>query len=983
MINRFKKLNMGLCLFLLSTVTWSVPSLEASSNTGSYNNTYTEKVEEVHYNWGQSSPGPGIPADNFYAVFDQSRTFDGQEYFIQTQIDDRVHVELDGKTVIDRQKNGAYYIDRAVLGKLSGDHSIITTAYDAGGKATAYSDIVPFNSWLAYYYNNKDLKGSPINARTIAPNADGDLVDDFSTPVSKVSKDNFSVRYDTYKHLKAGDYVIRARADDGVRVFVDGKKVLDRWTLSSYREDAVKIHINDNNGSDIHQVEVQYFDNTSANKLSVSIEPYGSQLTTTSGWIGEIYPNENLTGTPVIIGGTNALNKIDGLDFNWRYGSPARNIPNDHYSAVFMKNIVLGTGSYVNFQVKADDGVRLYVDGKLVIDSWKISAMGLREKLYYLNKGQHTIKLAYYEHTGAAGLSFKMDNVFTQKAGAVHYNWGQSSPGPGIPADNFYAVFDQSRTFDGQEYFIQTQIDDRVHVELDGKTVIDRQKNGAYYIDRAVLGKLSGDHSIITTAYDAGGKATAYSDIVPFNSWLAYYYNNKDLKGSPVNARTIAPNAAGDLVEDNGYGSPIEKVAIDNFSARYVTYKHLKSGVYNITAGADDGIRVFIDGKEVLNRWTLSGYRQNTATVSLNNINGSDIHQIEVQYFEGTGFSKVTFSIVKAPVAASYKDLDLRKPSKVTATVINNYIKSRHPESPLVGYGQAFIDAQSMYGVNALYLVAHSIWESGWGKSNLAIYKHNLFGYGAYDSCPFECAYYFPSFNESIKYTAYKVRTQYLNADGKYYGGSPSLIGMNKYYATDPNWANGISSIMESIYPYNHLEYDDLIPSPIKGSAPPTPGTEIPAGQPRPPEEPTFVQYPNGIVGVTTATSLNFRKTPDSSSSANIIKTLPYNTKVAVLGENSNGWYKVNVNGTEGWVYGDYLSIMNLLKVVNVDTTLNVRQSAPYGNVLTSLKNNTLVSGILSGDKLVTESHSGTTWYKIKVSNMTGWVSGDYIKVQK
>ena len=97
-------------------------------------------------------------------------------------------------------------------------------------------------------------------------------------------------------------------------------------------------------------------------------------------------------------------------------------------------------------------------------------------------------------------------------------------------------------------------------------------------------------------------------------------------------------------------------------------------------------------------------------------------------------------------------------PSNVTAQEIDNYIQRFHPDSPLVGIGQDFIKAQNEYGVNALYLAAHAILESGYGKSEIAYRKHNLFGLRAYDRDPFAYAKYLPSYGLSISYNADYVK---------------------------------------------------------------------------------------------------------------------------------------------------------------------------------------------------------------------------------
>ncbi|PNB76893.1 peptide-binding protein, partial [Pseudomonas sp. FW305-BF6] len=69
----------------------------------------------------------------------------------------------------------------------------------------------------------------------------------------------------------------------------------------------------------------------------------------------------------------------------------------------------------------------------------------------------------------------------------------------------------------------------------------------------------------------------------------------------------------------------------------------------------------------------------------------------------------------------TYQFVDLRTQSSVTAKQINDYIAAyvnlKGKKSVLTGQGQLFIDAGKQYGVNALYLAAHAIHESGYGTS--------------------------------------------------------------------------------------------------------------------------------------------------------------------------------------------------------------------------------------------------------------------------
>ncbi|PFJ18107.1 N-acetylmuramoyl-L-alanine amidase [Bacillus cereus] len=157
-------------------------------------------------------------------------------------------------------------------------------------------------------------------------------------------------------------------------------------------------------------------------------------------------------------------------------------------------------------------------------------------------------------------------------------------------------------------------------------------------------------------------------------------------------------------------------------------------------------------------------------------------------------------------VATSYIDLDLTLASNISGKEIDSFIAKYNPDSPLVGRGQDFVRAQNEYGVSALYLASHAILESGYGKSEIAYRKHNLFGLRAYDGDPFKYAKYLPTYGDSISYNASYVRKNYLEKDGVYYNGS-TLIGMNVMYASDPKWSEKIANIMERMKPFKVEDY--------------------------------------------------------------------------------------------------------------------------------------------------------------------------------
>ncbi len=82
-----------------------------------------------------------------------------------------------------------------------------------------------------------------------------------------------------------------------------------------------------------------------------------------TGMKGEYFDNMNLTGRPV-------LTRIDSMvNFNFGTGSPAPGLPEDHFS-IRWKGKIVPPAAVHQIGISTDDGGRLYVEGKLLIDDW-------------------------------------------------------------------------------------------------------------------------------------------------------------------------------------------------------------------------------------------------------------------------------------------------------------------------------------------------------------------------------------------------------------------------------------------------------------------------------------------------------------------------------------------------------------------------------------------------------------------------------------
>jgi hypothetical protein len=152
-------------------------------------------------------------------------------------------------------------------------------------------------------------------------------------------------------------------------------------------------------------------------------------------------------------------------------------------------------------------------------------------------------------------------------------------------------------------------------------------------------------------------------------------------------------------------------------------------------------------------------------------------------------------AVAAAPGVPFSVNTDLTSPSHLSAWAIDRYLQAYTPLPPL---GSTFKAAETEFGVNALYLVAHAMEETGFGTSYIAQAFHNLFGWNAVDFDPVGMATRFDSYAQSVTFVAQQVSTQYLTPSGRFYGGAPTLLGMYMY-ATDPAWADNITRIADEM----------------------------------------------------------------------------------------------------------------------------------------------------------------------------------------
>ncbi len=130
---------------------------------------------------------------------------------------------------------------------------------------------------------------------------------------------------------------------------------------------------------------------------------YSAQFDTAAPFHAEYYDNSDLTGNPTIVRDEPAIN----FDYG-DTGSPDPSISHDTFSARWTANQFFAAGNYT-FTTTTDDGVRLYIDGNLVIDKWIGQPTTSYTTAIALTEGIHEIKMEYFQSYGGAVAKLSWD----------------------------------------------------------------------------------------------------------------------------------------------------------------------------------------------------------------------------------------------------------------------------------------------------------------------------------------------------------------------------------------------------------------------------------------------------------------------------------------------------------------------------------------------------------------------------------------------
>lgn len=266
-------------------------------------------------------------------------------------------------------------------------------------------------AWRGEYYNNPNLSGSPALARN---DTAIDFVWDFDPPAPGVPADNFSVRWSRGWQFESGLYRFYIIVDDGARLWVNDQLIINEWRDGGSREVTAEFALTEG----VHQLRLEYYERIGRAEIGF----WWEKITTPTypDWKGEYWSNQFLSGSPTFARNDKTIN------FNWGSGSPAQGMPGSNFSARWSQRVTFNNGIY-RFRARADDGIRAYIDGNLVLNAWSNNDGSQVFTVDRQLNGAYLLVVEYFEEAGAALAEFNWEQV-TPTATPTHTPTPTSTP---------------------------------------------------------------------------------------------------------------------------------------------------------------------------------------------------------------------------------------------------------------------------------------------------------------------------------------------------------------------------------------------------------------------------------------------------------------------------------------------------------------------------------------------------------------------------
>ena len=403
---------------------------------------------------------------------------------------------------------------------------------------------------IGAYYASRDLKGRPTERIDAG-------INDNRTPIG-FAPTNWSARWTgQLKAPTTGTYTLATMSDDGARLWVGNKLLIDDWNIHGATRNAATIELE---AGQTYPLVLEYFqgDNGATYQLMWT-PPGGSEglipasalyaardlgaVGTGSGLAGQYFALPNLKGRP-----------LQRVDAQINTNPAPSGIPANDWSARWSGEVQAPFSGEYTFSTVSDDGVRLWVGGQKLIDDWT----------------DHTAK---------------------ENSGAITLEKGQRYPLM-------------------MEYY-------------------QRDQGTTYQLMWALPSR---DKVLVPTAqlYPAPQKEIAPDLVGTGKGLTGTYFDNAKLQDDPVSV---------DADQEISVESRPVELPNSNWSARWTgEIQATQTGTYTLSTVSDDGVRLWIGGKQFIDDWNVHGAKENSFQFDM--VAGQK-YPIRLEYFQGENGAEI------------------------------------------------------------------------------------------------------------------------------------------------------------------------------------------------------------------------------------------------------------------------------------------------------------------------------------------------------
>jgi PA14 domain/Immunoglobulin domain len=267
---------------------------------------------------------------------------------------------------------------------------------------------VPANAWLGNYFNGTNFEvfvgqrsegtSNGLNFSWSAP------------PMTGLDPTNYSLYWQGRIPFTEGWKTFTLSCDGAIRVWIDGRLVLDQWTNSTPQTWTLVLYtmasspfVNPGQSApngNLHHLEVRYRHGAGTPQVQLSwVDQPPPGEVPVNAWRADYYTTRNLAGF--------MLSRTElAINNNYQGDSPDPAIGSDNFSARWTGDWDLPPGNYT-FSATTDDGMRIYVDNVLMLNKW----IDQPPTTYtftrsFANAGRHRLRVEYYENAGGATAMF-------------------------------------------------------------------------------------------------------------------------------------------------------------------------------------------------------------------------------------------------------------------------------------------------------------------------------------------------------------------------------------------------------------------------------------------------------------------------------------------------------------------------------------------------------------------------------------------------